>query len=57
MVSVITFSEAGGHPVNEDAFAVERHPADSECWLCFVADGQGGRAGGARLYHARRLLR
>jgi PPM family protein phosphatase len=48
MVSVITITEAGGHPANEDAFVVERHPADPDCWLCFVADGQGGRAGGAR---------
>src|SRR5436190_13407342 len=48
MVSVLSFSEAGGHPANEDAFVVERHPADQECWVCFLADGQGGRAGGAR---------
>jgi hypothetical protein len=48
MVSVVSFSQAGGHPANEDAFIVERHPADPACWLCFLADGQGGRAGGAR---------
>jgi hypothetical protein len=48
MVSVISFSEVGGHAANEDAFAVERHPADADCWLCFLADGQGGQAGGAR---------
>jgi hypothetical protein len=48
MVSVVSFSEAGGHPFNEDAFLVERHPDDSDCWLCCLADGQGGRAGGAR---------
>jgi hypothetical protein len=48
MVSVTTFTEAGGHTANEDAFAVERHPADADCWLCCVADGQGGRAGGMR---------
>jgi serine/threonine protein phosphatase PrpC len=46
MVEVTTFTEAGGHPLNEDAFLVERHPADPECWLCFLADGQGGRSGG-----------
>jgi PPM family protein phosphatase len=45
---MLSFSEAGGHPANEDAFVVERHPADPDCWLCFLADGQGGRAGGAR---------
>ena len=47
MISVTTFSEAGGHPVSEDAFEVRRHPSDPECWLGFLADGQGGRAGGA----------
>jgi hypothetical protein len=48
MIHVLTFSEAGGHPVNEDAFAVRPHPADPGCWLVCLADGQGGRAGGAR---------
>ena len=48
MVSVVSFSEAGGHSLNEDAFVVERHPVDPDCWLCCLADGQGGRAGGAR---------
>jgi PPM family protein phosphatase len=47
MISVTTFSEAGGHPVNEDAFKVHRHPTAPDCWLCFLADGQGGQAGGA----------
>lgn len=46
MVSVHSFSEVGGHSVNEDAFAVQQHPLDSDVWLCFVADGQGGQAGG-----------
>jgi PPM family protein phosphatase len=48
MLTVLSFSEAGGHAVNEDAFAVERHPDDADCWLCFLADGQGGQPGGAR---------
>ncbi len=48
MVNVVSFSVAGGHAVNEDVFAVERHPQDPECWVCVLADGQGGRAGGAR---------
>jgi hypothetical protein len=48
MISVLSFSEAGGHPTNEDAFAIECHPDDSDGRLCFLADGQGGRAGGAR---------
>ena len=46
MIRVQSFSEAGGHPENEDAFAVRTHPNDSGLWLAFVADGQGGRAGG-----------
>src|SRR5947207_4476642 len=48
MVSIVSLSGAGGHPVKENAFAVDRHPADPDCWLCFLADGQGGRSGGAR---------
>jgi serine/threonine protein phosphatase PrpC len=47
MVSVASFSEAGGHAVNEDAFVVQRHPSGPDRWLCFLADGQGGSAGGA----------
>jgi hypothetical protein len=46
MVSVQSFSEAGGHTQNEDAFAVQQHPLDPNLWLCFIADGQGGRSGG-----------
>jgi serine/threonine protein phosphatase PrpC len=48
MIHVLSYTEAGGHPVNEDAFLARPHPADPECWLVFLADGQGGRAGGAR---------
>jgi hypothetical protein len=44
MINVFPFSEPGGHANNEDAFEV-RSVADG-C-LCAVADGQGGRAGGA----------
>jgi serine/threonine protein phosphatase PrpC len=46
MVSVQSFSEAGADHSNEDAFALRQHPLDPDLWLCFVADGQGGRAGG-----------
>jgi PPM family protein phosphatase len=46
MVSVLSFSEVGGHRLNEDAFAVQQHPLDPSLWVCFVADGQGGQAGG-----------
>jgi hypothetical protein len=48
MVSALSFSEAGGHASNEDAFAVRQHPSAPDCWLCLLADGQGGQAGGAR---------
>ena len=46
-VEVTSFSEAGGHLTNEDAFDARPHPADPDCWICVLADGQGGRAGGA----------
>jgi PPM family protein phosphatase len=48
MIILVSYSEKGDHAVNEDVFDVRRHPADPDCWLCFVADGQGGRAGGER---------
>ncbi len=38
MIRVLSFSEAGGHAVNEDAFLVEPHPADGACWLGCLAD-------------------
>lgn len=47
MIRVSTFSEAGGHPENEDAFVVVPHPSGPDRWLCFLADGRGGQAGGA----------
>jgi len=46
MIHVQTYSKAGGHPQNEDTFAVEMHPLDPECCICLVADGQGGQSGG-----------
>lgn len=45
MVRTFTFSAAGGHPANEDAFALV--PTVSG-YRVALADGQGGRAGGAR---------
>ena len=48
MIRIATHSEPGGHPANEDAFVLQPHPADPESYLCAVADGQGGRAGGAQ---------
>jgi len=44
---VFSRSEAGGHPHNEDAFAVQVLEGDPQCCLCFVADGQGGQPGGS----------
>jgi serine/threonine protein phosphatase PrpC len=52
MINFISFSEIGDHAVNEDASRVELHPADPAGYLCFLADGQGGRAGG---YQAAQL--
>src|SRR4051794_10771466 len=46
MVGVQSCSEVGSHRLNEDAFWVQAHPLAPDCWLCFVADGQGGQAGG-----------
>jgi hypothetical protein len=46
MVRVHSFSEAGGHHLNEDAFRVQAHPLAADCWLCLVAGGQGGQAAG-----------
>jgi hypothetical protein len=48
VIKVFSASEAGGHSVNEDAFLVRQHPDDSSCWICALADGQGGRSGGGR---------
>jgi serine/threonine protein phosphatase PrpC len=46
MVAIQSCSEVGGRRENEDAFCVQTHPLAPDCWLCFVADGQGGQAGG-----------
>lgn len=47
MNNVLTFSHAGGHTANEDAFLTQRHPDDDTVLICALADGQGGRPGGA----------
>lgn len=47
MIRVSSYTEVGGHAKNEDAFAVRPHPADPNSYLGVVADGQGGRTGGA----------
>lgn len=45
MTRTHSFTVAGGHPVNEDAFALWPHEGG---WGVALADGQGGRAGGGR---------
>lgn len=45
-MQTFTCSEPGGHLVNEDAFAIQ--PLEAGGILCVVADGQGGRSGGAQ---------
>lgn len=40
-------SEPGGKLDNEDHVLVRRHPMGHDMLLCFLADGQGGRAHGA----------
>ncbi len=46
MFHIHTFTEAGGHPVNEDSFGVRPHPADGSVLLVALADGMGGQPGG-----------
>lgn len=46
MIRTYTFSEAGGHPANEDAFSVLPMPDVPGGWVVAVADGQGGQPGG-----------
>ncbi|MBY0458169.1 MAG: protein phosphatase 2C domain-containing protein [Gemmataceae bacterium] len=48
MIRTYAFSAAGGHAVNEDAFALHLLPAEGDAYLVALADGQGGRSGGAR---------
>jgi len=48
MPEVYTYSEAGGHAHNEDAFAVAAHHRALDCLIVALADGQGGRSGGGR---------
>jgi hypothetical protein len=48
VIRIHTFSEAGGHPANEDAFLANPIPGETEGVFVCVADGQGGRAGGGK---------
>lgn len=47
MVEHFTHTEAGHGHSNEDRVLVREHPADASLLLCALADGQGGRSGGA----------
>jgi serine/threonine protein phosphatase PrpC len=47
MIRAYSFSAAGGHAVNEDAFVLQPLRSGA-AWLAALADGQGGRAGGRR---------
>jgi hypothetical protein len=46
MPAVFTFSEAGGHPHNEDSFGGRPHPDDERVLVCAIADGMGGQPNG-----------
>jgi PPM family protein phosphatase len=46
MIAVHSTTEAGGHPVNEDTFVVLQHRENADCWICTLADGQGGQPNG-----------
>ncbi len=48
MLHTTTFSAPGGHIQNEDAFVLCELADAPECWFACIADGQGGRAGGAK---------
>jgi PPM family protein phosphatase len=47
MIRITSCSEPGEHQDNEDAFVVRPHTSDADRWICILADGQGGCAGGA----------
>jgi len=46
MVKLLFHSEVGGHSENEDAYGFRSHPADENCFLVSMGDGQGGQSGG-----------
>lgn len=48
MIRIHTFTDEGGHTTNEDVCLVRHSPDDPERVLVCLADGQGGRAGGAK---------
>jgi hypothetical protein len=48
MIEVFHFSQAADHPRNEDRLHFRQLPDGQEGYVCALADGQGGQAGGAR---------
>jgi hypothetical protein len=48
VIAYFTHTEAGGHIENQDYVAVRPVPGSSPCYVCVVADGQGGQLGAAR---------
>jgi hypothetical protein len=42
------YTEAGGHALNEDFAVLRPHPSDADQLIGALADGQGGRSGGAQ---------
>jgi len=46
-MNVTCFTEAKSEGVNEDAVESAQHPEESTIWIMALADGQGGRTGGA----------
>jgi hypothetical protein len=47
VIAHFTHTEPGGHPDNQDCLELRPLAAGPECYLCAVADGQGGRSGAA----------
>jgi PPM family protein phosphatase len=47
VITYFTHTEPGGHVENEDRLEVIQVPGVPSAYLCAVADGQGGQAGGA----------
>jgi PPM family protein phosphatase len=46
-MNVTSFSEAKTEGTNEDAVESAQHPQNNAFWIIALADGQGGRTGGA----------
>lgn len=47
MIAYFAHTEPGGHEENQDRFEVRSVAGSSDCYVCAIADGQGGQAGAA----------